>query len=77
MFKNNDIVNLNKAAWIPDIKKAIASWEEFSESIFCEDPADKQRAKDTANELRKFLGLIESDTLTVQQFRYYRDHFLA
>ena len=77
MFKNNDICHLNKAVWIPDIKKAIASWEEFSESIFCEKVADKQNALNNANELRKFLALVESDTLTVQQFRYYRDTYLA
>lgn len=77
MFKNNDIINLNKAVWIPDIKKAITSWEEFSESIFCEKAEDKQNALNHANELRKFLALVESDTLTVQQFRYYRDTYLA
>ena len=77
MFNNNDIFNLNKAVWIPDIKKLITSWEEFSESIFCEDPANKQNALNNASELRKFLALVESDTLTVQQFRYYRDHFFA
>lgn len=77
MFNNNDICNLNKAVWIPDIEKLIASWEEFSESIFCEDPASKQNAKDNANGLRKFLELVESDTLTVQQFRYYRDKYFA
>ena len=77
MFKNNDIFNLNKAVWIPDIKKEITGREDFSESIFCENPASKQNALNNANELRKFLALVESDTLTVQQFRYYRDKYFA
>ena len=77
MSNNIERFNLNKAVWVPDIKKEIASWEDFSESIFCEKAEDKQNALDNANELRKFLELVESDALTRQQFRYYRDKYFA
>ena len=72
MFNNNEICNLNKAVWIPAIKKEIAGWEDFSESIFCEKAEDKQNALYHANELRKFLALVESDSLTKKQYEYYR-----
>lgn len=71
-MKNNEIVHLNKEIWIPGIEKEIAGWEEFSESIFCQDPADKQNALDHANELRKFLAMVEADTLTRKQYEFYR-----
>ena len=67
----NEIVEINKEEWIPAIKKEIASWEDFSESIFCENAEDKQNALNNANELRKFLALVESNTLTKQQFEHY------
>ena len=77
MFNNNDIININKEVWIPGIKKEIDSWEDFSESIFCEKAEDKQNALDHANELRKFLGLVESDTLTRKQFEHYLYTYFA
>lgn len=67
-----EFVHLNKAVWIPDIKKEIAGWEKFSESIFCEKEEDKQNALYHADELRKFLELVESDTLTKEQYTNYR-----
>ena len=71
-MKANEIFEINKAVWIPGIKKEIAEWEKFSESIFCEDPADKQSALDNADDLRKFLALFESDSLTKEQYEHYR-----
>lgn len=68
----NEYINLNKEIWIPDIKKEIAGWEDFSESIFCEALEDKQNALHHADELRKFLALVESNTLTRQQYERYR-----
>lgn len=68
MYKKTDICHLNKEVWIPNIKKAIASWKDFSNSIFCEKEEDKQSALDTANELSHLLSLVESDSLTYQQF---------
>ena len=67
----DQIIDINKKEWIPGIKEEIASWEDFSKSIFCEDPADKQNALSNANELRKFLALGETNTLTKQQFEHY------
>ena len=67
----NEIINLAKEVWIPGIKEEIASWERFSESIFCEKAEDKQSALNIANELRTFLGLVETNTLTRKQFEYY------
>lgn len=64
-------VEINKEVWIPDIKKNIANWEEFSQSVFCENPADKQDALNRANDLRKFLALVETGTLTSEAFTYY------
>lgn len=72
MNKNTEHVTLNKEMWIPEIKKEIIGWEDFSESIFCEKPEDKQNALNHANELRKFLALVESDRLTKKQYEYYR-----
>lgn len=71
LTNKNEIISINKEVWIPGIKKAIAEWEDFSESIFCERTEDKQSALDTANELRTFLYLVESNTLTRQQFERY------
>ena len=76
-MKNNEIIEINKDVWVPDIKKAIAEWEEFSQSIFCEDPADKQSALEHANDLRKFLSLVEGDTLTDEQFEHYFWRYFA
>ena len=69
--KPNEIFEINKEVWIPGIKKEIAEWERFSESIFCEKEEDKQNALNHANELRKFLELVETNTLTKQQFEHY------
>lgn len=68
MAKNSEIISINKEVWIPDIKQKIAEWEDFSKSIFCESAEDKQSALDTADDLRKILAMVESDTLTRQQF---------
>ena len=68
----HEICKLNKEMWVPAIKKEIAGWEDFSESIFCEKAEDKQNALHHANELRKFLALVEADTLTRQQYEHYR-----
>lgn len=67
----NEIISINKEVWIPGIKEEIASWEKFSESVFCKEAEDKQSALNIANELRKFLELVESNTLTRKQFEYY------
>lgn len=72
MNKNAETVSLNKEVWIPAIKKEIAGWEDFSESIFCEKAEDKQNALNHANELRKFLALVESGNLTKKQYENYR-----
>ena len=69
--KPTDVIQINKAEWIPVIKKEIAEWERFSETIFCEKAEDKQNALNNANELRKFLELVETNTLTKQQFEHY------
>lgn len=65
------LTTINKEEWIPGIKEEIASWEEFSKSIFCENAEDKQNALNNANELRNFLSLVESNTCTKQQFEHY------
>ena len=67
----NEIISINKEVWIPGIKEEIAGWERFSESIFCAKEEDKQNALNIANELRKFLELVETNTLTRKQFEYY------
>ena len=67
----DQIIEINKKEWIPGIQKKIVEWEDFSRSIFCEDPADKQSALENADELRKFLELVETDTLTKNQFEDY------
>ena len=72
MYKKTDICHLNKEVWIPHIKEAIVSWQDFSNSIFCEKEEDKQSALDTANDLQNLLSLVESDSLTNQQFERLR-----
>lgn len=67
----DQIIDINKKQWIPGIKKEIDSWIDFSKSIFCEAEEDKQNALHHADELRKFLELVETNTLTKQQFEYY------
>ena len=67
-MKNLELVTINKEVWIPEIKNRIESWEEFSESVFCEKADDKRRAKDTANRFRAILTAVENDTLTREQF---------
>lgn len=71
MEKNMKVININKEEWIPAIKKEISEWIRFSESIFCENLSDKQNALNNANDLKKFLELVESNTLTQQQFEKY------
>lgn len=67
----DQIISINKEEWIPGIKKEIDSWMRFSESIFCEAEEDKQNALNHADELRHFLSLVETNTLTKQQFEKY------
>ena len=62
------ITGINKAAWIPAIKKAIENWKEFSESVFCDDPEYKQDALDHVATLEQCLAALESDTLTEKQW---------
>lgn len=69
-MKNEIITGFNKEAWIPDIEKEIAKWEDFSKSIFCENAEDKELAMHTANELREFLEALKSDTVTRQQYKH-------
>ena len=67
-MKNEIITGFNKEVWIPDTEKEIARWEDFSESIFCDNAEDKEFAMRTANELREFLEALKSDRVTKQQY---------
>ena len=67
----DQIIDINKKQWIPGIKKEIEQWEKFSKSVFCEAEEDKQNALHHADELRNFLKLVETDTLTKRQFEDY------
>lgn len=71
MGKDTNVISINKEEWIPAIQKEISHWIEFSESVFCESPSDKQNALDNANSLKQFLEMVESNTLTQQQFEKY------
>lgn len=77
MGKNTNVISINTEAWIPEIKKEISLWIEFSESVFCENHSDKQNALDHANSLKQFLEMVETNTLTQQQFeKYFYTYFL-
>lgn len=66
------MVKVNVAVWEKDVRKAIADWEEFAESRFCDDYEHKRSAENMIADLRRMLEtLISSGGVTVDQFEWF------
>lgn len=66
------MVKVNATVWAADIRKAIADWEEFAESHFCDDYEHKRGAEAVIADLRKMLDtLISSGGITEEQFNWF------
>ena len=70
--RQNELVKVNKEIWERDIRKAIADWEDFSTSHFCDTEARKSSARDFISRLHEMLEtLLMENGITEEQFRWF------
>lgn len=70
----NELVKVNRASWEKVIRNAIAEWEEFSTSCFCDTEPRKEAARAVVRKLHQMLEtLLTEGGVTEKQFEWFRN----